>query len=312
MTTTKQRMRQADWEAFCRNPVEATFEPIYESSKALVWTICVRILRDPEDAADAMQSTYCRLLRLAQIQPEAAAADLQQAIYRLAVREANRLRMKRRRLTAREVAVEQLPHTAMCQPQAQVLTERALLRERVEHIVDALPERYRVPLLLHYFNGLTHREVALALGTPVSTISNRIARAHHKLEPMLRRAGLGGALTVLAAIRAGAGPLQPPAQLTARVVYSRSDAILVGGGAAATGATLAAATSGGGGFFAASKGSLALLAALLSIAGMLTLNSLHAHQLPPRAGAAQGPHALAGTTGSGGVAFTSACPSTAD
>ncbi len=54
------------WEAFRSDPSEEPFRPLYEETKALVYTICRRILRNPEDATDAFQSAYCRLLAFAQ------------------------------------------------------------------------------------------------------------------------------------------------------------------------------------------------------------------------------------------------------
>lgn len=53
------------WEAFCASPGEETFHPLYEHTRALMYTICYRVLRNDEDARDAFQSTYCRLLALA-------------------------------------------------------------------------------------------------------------------------------------------------------------------------------------------------------------------------------------------------------
>jgi hypothetical protein len=67
-------MLEQAWNAYRRSPGEAAFEPFYERSKTLVYTICRRILGDPDDAADAFQGTYGRLLVLAR-EPEGAAVD---------------------------------------------------------------------------------------------------------------------------------------------------------------------------------------------------------------------------------------------
>ncbi|MFC1601080.1 hypothetical protein ACFL34_01860 [Candidatus Sumerlaeota bacterium] len=88
------------WEAFCRNPDEGTFAPVYEQMRRLVYTICRRILRNEDDTLDAFQSTYCRLLALAR---EAAdekptlALEPRQLVTGLAVREADSLRKRRQR-----------------------------------------------------------------------------------------------------------------------------------------------------------------------------------------------------------------------
>ena len=51
-------VQQKLWNAFRRQPSEATFRPLYESTRALVYTLCQRILRHEEDARDATAATY--------------------------------------------------------------------------------------------------------------------------------------------------------------------------------------------------------------------------------------------------------------
>lgn len=46
----------------------------------------------------------------------------------------------------------------------------------------ALPEKYRVPLVLNLLEGYTLREIATMLSLPVGTVKTRIARAKQKLE----------------------------------------------------------------------------------------------------------------------------------
>ena len=94
------------WEAFRRDPSEERFEPLYEGSKRLVYTICRRILRAEEHALDAFQATYCRILELARDREKASAIDDIAKTFRLfAIREADNLRKRRTRRTRREAAM---------------------------------------------------------------------------------------------------------------------------------------------------------------------------------------------------------------
>jgi|SRR5579871_5699704 len=66
----------------------------------------------------------------------------------------------------------------------------ALAKERRQELkaaVAALPEKYRIPLLMHYASGRTYREVALALDLPESTIVGRMAGALRLLRRRLRQ-----------------------------------------------------------------------------------------------------------------------------
>ena len=63
------------WRAFYLRPGEDTFRPVYEETKSLVQTLCLRLLRDEAETRDAFQSTYCRLLLLARHREKAAEVE---------------------------------------------------------------------------------------------------------------------------------------------------------------------------------------------------------------------------------------------
>jgi hypothetical protein len=52
------------WSVFCAGSDERGFTPLYERTKPLVYTICRRMLRRPDDVEDAFQGTYARLVEL--------------------------------------------------------------------------------------------------------------------------------------------------------------------------------------------------------------------------------------------------------
>src|SRR5262249_57451914 len=53
--------------------------------------------------------------------------------------------------------------------------------------VDQLPEKYRVPVVLCYLQGLTHEEAARRLGWPLGSVKGRLARARKRLRTRLER-----------------------------------------------------------------------------------------------------------------------------
>ena len=211
------------WEQFQAHPGEASFEPLYETSKALVYTICYRILRNREDAADALQNAFARLLVLAR-DPSGlkATPDVESVIRRLAVLEADSLRKRRGRYAKREI----LMHTPPDRPGADLPPDRIAaaheLRDRIETLVSTLPERQRLPILLHFFHGMTQTEIAQALDRPVRTVSDQIAAGLKRLRPLMLRAGLGEATLVFAALIGASEWVYPPASLAAHVVFAKS------------------------------------------------------------------------------------------
>lgn len=91
-------------------------------------------------------------------------------------------------------------------------------RAALERVVAQLPERYRLPVQLYYFHGMTHQQIADALDRPVKTISSQIARALKRLDPLAQRAGLVDSTAALGAMLPVKAMLQPPAAMSAEKV----------------------------------------------------------------------------------------------
>lgn len=75
-----------------------------------------------------------------------------------------------------------------------------LLREDLERAVDALPEAYRLAVVMTDVQGLSYKETADALGVPVGTVRSRLARGRSMLQRALWEhavdAGLVGSRSV--------------------------------------------------------------------------------------------------------------------
>ena len=51
--------------------------------------------------------------------------------------------------------------------------------------LESLPPAQRLPLILHYFEGLSIKEVAMALRLPQGTVLSRMQRGRGKLKAIL-------------------------------------------------------------------------------------------------------------------------------
>jgi RNA polymerase sigma-70 factor (ECF subfamily) len=60
-----------------------------------------------------------------------------------------------------------------------------LLREDLIRAVEALPDRYRVVVVLAELQGLSYGEIAAALEVPIGTVRSRLARARGLLQKAL-------------------------------------------------------------------------------------------------------------------------------
>lgn len=164
-----------DWARFCSSPDEAGFLPVYEATRGLAYTICRRVLQSREDAEEAFQGTYARLLALVRKGDPLLKEEPSRLMARLAGLEADRIRQRRRRRARREVAMDPLPESPSVET-ASGAVMKAELRLRLEELVESLPELYRLPIQLHYFHGLSHEEIGAALRVPTNTVSSQLAR----------------------------------------------------------------------------------------------------------------------------------------
>ncbi|QDU40193.1 ECF RNA polymerase sigma factor SigE [Maioricimonas rarisocia] len=62
------------------------------------------------------------------------------------------------------------------EPTAEVLDESVLDAEELQAALDELPDDFRMPILLFYFESLSYREIADRLDVPIGTVMSRLSR----------------------------------------------------------------------------------------------------------------------------------------
>jgi RNA polymerase sigma factor (sigma-70 family) len=201
--------------------------------------VCRRLLGHEQDAEDVFQATFLLLARRAGTVRKRASVGswLYGVAYRLALKQ--RAATARGRLHARGG-----PEPTVPDPTADVSWGE--LRAALDEELGRLPERYRAPLLLCYFEGLTQDEAARQLGWKARTVKARLARGRDLLRHRLTRRGL----TLSAALT---GSLLAPAVSSAAVPVALAEAtaraarLFAGGecGAGTVSAQVAALAAGG-------------------------------------------------------------------
>jgi RNA polymerase sigma factor (sigma-70 family) len=185
---------------FVESRDEAAFQVLVCRYGPLVWRTCQRILGDTPDTEDVFQTTFLILARKAgRLRREPLAGWLHRVARQAALNtdaEARRRRGLKQQLRAREV-VGGVREDA----------SRAELYAALDEELAGLPERLRVPLLLHYLDGKSQVEVARYLGCSRGVVRYRLARGEAALRKRLERRGLAvgvGSVAVLLGRTAGA------------------------------------------------------------------------------------------------------------
>ena len=130
-----------------------------------------------------------RVLRIAlRFAPQADAEDIGQDVFLSVFRAASRYTPRAQFTTwlYRIVVNACLSHRRRMQPVPAPRPEPSDTADRVREAVGQLPERQRLAVILHRFDGLPHREIAAALDTTESAIESLLARAYAALRNLLK------------------------------------------------------------------------------------------------------------------------------
>jgi RNA polymerase sigma factor (sigma-70 family) len=172
---------------------EAAFEVLVRRHGPMVWGVCLRLLADRTDTEDAFQATFLILARKA---AAVARRDLlANWLHGVALRTAHKARCLRARRRAHERQVAVMPEPPVPGPDVW-----AGLGPLLDTELSRLADKYRLPVLLCYLQGMTRQQAATALGWPPGTVAGRLARALDLLRSRLTRRGLALSAAALATV----------------------------------------------------------------------------------------------------------------
>jgi RNA polymerase sigma-70 factor, ECF subfamily len=163
---------------------QEVFDKLYREFHPRVLTICRQMLRSLEQAEDAANDIFARLpSAMRSYDPVQSFAPW---ISRVATNYCVDLLRKRRA----EHRVLEPVGPALPEPVASAKSplSELLSKEEAGAVRDALarlPERYFVPLVMHYFSDLSYNQIAESLGTTRASVAVLIFRGKQKLRRIL-------------------------------------------------------------------------------------------------------------------------------
>jgi RNA polymerase sigma factor (sigma-70 family) len=160
----------------------------------MVLGVCRRVLEDEHSAHDAAQAVFLALARKAKTLGRERA--LGGWLHHVAICAARNERIARARRFRREQEA-----ATMQQAEAEELTSETVsgLREWLDGEIDALPAKYRRPLVMVHLEGRSLEETANTLGCKDGTLRVWLNRAKQKLRDRLVRRGVAVSVPALAA-----------------------------------------------------------------------------------------------------------------
>ncbi|HEY2525199.1 MAG TPA: sigma-70 family RNA polymerase sigma factor [Candidatus Binataceae bacterium] len=137
------------------------------------------LLRDDQDAQDAVQEAFVRAIRFA----GGFRGGDRRAWLLAIVRNACYTLLSRKRTAADNVAFDEELHHG---PADQIADPETMAFSRIDRealigALEALPVEFREAIVMREMEGLSYQEIAGAAGIPIGTVMSRLARARERL-----------------------------------------------------------------------------------------------------------------------------------
>src|SRR5262245_35974093 len=165
-------------ERFVARRDEAAFEALVRRHGPMVLGVCRRILRHEADAEDAFQATFLVLaVKAPCVRPREMVGNWLHGVARNTALKAKAMKLRR----------GEVERQAGARPGHRHAEDTGALLAVLDEELSALPEKYRVPLILCELEGRTIQEVARQLDWPQGTVATRLARGRALLAGRLAR-----------------------------------------------------------------------------------------------------------------------------
>ena len=174
-----------------RQGAESAYEELLNRFQQQVYTLALRLLNDPSEAADVVQEVFLKVFR--NISSFRSQSSLKTWIYRITVNEAHNARRWFFRHRRREVELDTGPEES--RNWKEIIPDRsrspydiALEGEQhgmIEAALDRINPIFREAVVLRDITDLSYEEIADILGVSLGTVKSRILRGREALREEL-------------------------------------------------------------------------------------------------------------------------------
>jgi RNA polymerase sigma-70 factor (ECF subfamily) len=155
------------------------FAELLDPVKDRLWGVCIRVTGNRADADDALQDTLVAAWRgLRTFRGDSAFATW---AHRIAANAALAV-VRRRKDPSVDIDDERLADPSLSRRD---FSEGVVVRDRVQNALRAVPEDFRVALVLREYGGFTYEEIAEHQSIPVQTVKSRLNRARTAMRTAL-------------------------------------------------------------------------------------------------------------------------------
>lgn len=164
---------------------DAALATFYDRYGRLAFGLAYRMLGERGMAEDVVQEAFLNAWRRAgsfELGRGSARSWLMSIVHNLAI---DRRRGRQRRIWS-DVALDEVETIlATDEDDAFAVVAQSVEAERVQSVLQELPEEQRQAIVLAYFAGLTHQEIAEQTGTPLGTVKSRMRLGLRRMRTLL-------------------------------------------------------------------------------------------------------------------------------
>ena len=185
-------MHDQDLPAVLATELDGSFERLVLSYQNRLYAFALRLTDNPQDAEEIIGDTFVRAYQALSSYSAERIRELalRPWLYQIA------LNVFRNRVRGRRLSVVPLEQPGEGQELAfasddagrpDTMLEQAELRAKLAALIAALPERYRVAVVLRHVQGLAYGEMAAVLRQPVGTVKANVHRGIRLLREVLNK-----------------------------------------------------------------------------------------------------------------------------
>ena len=165
---------------------EAALAQLYDRYRAILFGLLMRILNNREEAEDVLQEVFLQVWRKAADFDENRGRPFTWLVTLARSRGIDRLRTLASRERVAEAGAREVSEEISDAATDALKSEQ---RGLVSDALAKLPDEQKRPIMLAYFDGLTHSEIATRLGAPLGTVKTRMRTGMIRLRELLAGQG---------------------------------------------------------------------------------------------------------------------------
>jgi RNA polymerase sigma-70 factor (ECF subfamily) len=175
-----EKTTEQDLLAECKSGDRRAFEMLYETHQRRVFSVALNFFGGDHAAAeDVAQQVFLKIFnKLGEFRAD---AEFTTWVYRVTLNAC----IDERRRTRRFFSIENFFGLVSTRKTPLDAVQKRETADEVQKAIGSLKEKYRLPILLKYSEGLSYEEIAKVLECSIGTVSSRLNRGHKMLAQKL-------------------------------------------------------------------------------------------------------------------------------